>query len=122
MLRQGCIAAGATRFRYPGIRQSYVSEVLMGHRPPGGQILTALGLERVVRYRIAKDRADGEPSDARKRGQHRKRARHGQDEHAKHGHPLAVEAVAEIGHDATDSQPEIVSHAKQAPAAALFQN
>ena len=98
MLRQECIAAGsqlafATR---NGIGQSYVSEVLIGHRPPGGQILAALGLERVIRYRVAKDRAHGETSDARERGQHRKRAHHGHDEHAQHGPALAVNTGAEI--------------------------
>lgn len=38
-----------------GVSQTYVSDVINGRREPGKAILEALGLERVVTYRVKGD-------------------------------------------------------------------
>lgn len=37
-----------------GVSTTYLSDVMCGRRKPGPKILKALGLERVVIYRVAK--------------------------------------------------------------------
>lgn len=37
-----------------GVSTTYLSDVMCGRRKPGPKILKALGLERVVVYRVAK--------------------------------------------------------------------
>jgi hypothetical protein len=44
----GNVAAWAEKH---GISPSYVGDVLSGRRPPGGKVLAALNVDRVVKYR-----------------------------------------------------------------------
>lgn len=52
-----CRAAGGSSAwaRKAGVSATYVSDVLAGKRAPGGRLLIALGIERVVTYREAKE-------------------------------------------------------------------
>jgi hypothetical protein len=55
-LRAQIEAAGSARKmgKQHGISAQYLSDVLTGKREPAGKILAALGVERVVSYRVAK--------------------------------------------------------------------
>jgi hypothetical protein len=50
LLRAACREAGSQNkwAKQHGVSQQYVNHVLNGHRPPGPQILAALGLERTT--------------------------------------------------------------------------
>ena len=53
LLRQECERAGSqvAWAKAHGMAAAYVSDVIHGRRDPGGKLLDALGLDRVVTYR-----------------------------------------------------------------------
>lgn len=55
-LKRRCLGTSQLRVAADmGVSPSYLSDVMTGHREPGPKILTALGLERVIRYRPISD-------------------------------------------------------------------
>jgi hypothetical protein len=54
MLRTACSDVGGRKYfaAKVGVSQQYICDVLLGRKEPGKKILQALGLERVVTYRL----------------------------------------------------------------------
>lgn len=54
IIKDLCAAAGGQHAwaKAMGISQAYVNQVIQGNREPGPAILDAVGLERVVSYRL----------------------------------------------------------------------
>jgi hypothetical protein len=71
LLESECVKAGsqAAWARKYQVSPAYLSDVLAGRREPGGKLLDALGLERLVSYerRLALERAEAKAAPALRR-------------------------------------------------------
>lgn len=50
-LREAAAGNAAAWAKRCGISPSYVSDVLAGRRPPGDKVLSALNVDRIIKYR-----------------------------------------------------------------------
>lgn len=57
LLHSACLKAGGRKCfaEQADISQQYICDVLNGRREPGQSVLEALGLERVITYRVLKE-------------------------------------------------------------------